>query len=239
MLWTLSPAAGFPCLKLRPWPVGQTWAARCVQHSRCCLSPPVQRPPGQACCRALACRTWVRRCQRATSCALGSPGARPMRRPARAVEYRENAALSVVAPKISGACRTMRSFWRKILKPKDRITTPSMLISRSPAPHWLALCAAHLVAQRRLHSARTGCPAGSCITRQAQRMGCCRALVTLLMSSTSSSAAPRRPTGRRSAQQAAPGSGTGQGCTQRLPGQALHNQAATEHRLHGLLQRLG
>ena len=55
-------------------------------------------------------------------------------------EYREKAALSVVAPKISGACRTMSAFWRMILKPKCRMTTPSMLISQSPAPHAPAVC---------------------------------------------------------------------------------------------------
>ena len=52
----------------------------------------------------------------------------------RAVEKMEKAAERVVAPKISGAWRTMMVFWPKIRKAKVRMTTPSMLISQFPAP---------------------------------------------------------------------------------------------------------
>ena len=62
------------------------------------------------------------------------PGARPMALAAKAVEKSENAADRVVAPKISGAWRFMRRRWPKMRNPKDRMTTPRKLMSRSPAP---------------------------------------------------------------------------------------------------------
>ena len=78
------------------------------------------------------------------------PGASPRNRARMAVEYMEPAADSVVAEKISGACRTIRSFCPKILKPKDRMTTPSMLMSQFPAPHTSGLCTQQLLVSRHL-----------------------------------------------------------------------------------------
>ena len=79
-----------------------------------------------------------------------APGASPRSRARMAVEYMEPTADKVVAEKISGACRTIRSFCPKILKPKDRMTTPSMLMSQFPAPHTSGLCIQRMKVSRYL-----------------------------------------------------------------------------------------
>ena len=85
------------------------------------------------------------------------PGLRPKRRHIRAVESREKAAEKRTEPKISGACRFISRRCPKILKPNERMTTPSRLMSQSPAPQAPAACtvpATHVRAQLNVREER-------------------------------------------------------------------------------------
>ena len=63
-----------------------------------------------------------------------TPGAKPRLLAKAAVAKREKAEQMMVLPKISGACLTMSLRCPKILKPKERMTTPRKLMRMSPPP---------------------------------------------------------------------------------------------------------
>ncbi len=76
-------------------------------------------------------------CKLAEECLLAS---RPASLQRTAVPSMDTPAETTQEPRISGACRTIRRRWSKILKAKDRMMTPRKLIRKSPAPYRPAPC---------------------------------------------------------------------------------------------------
>lgn len=88
-------------------------------------------------------RTAVAIMHREHACKLAEEGSlesRPASLQRTAVPSIETPAETTQEPRISGACRTIRRRWSKILKAKDRMMTPRKLIKKSPAPYRPAPC---------------------------------------------------------------------------------------------------
>ncbi len=82
-------------------------------------------------------RTAVPVMNREYKCKLAEEGlleSRPASLQRTAVPTMDTPAETAQEPRVSGACRTIRRRWSKILKAKDRMMTPRKLIRKSPAP---------------------------------------------------------------------------------------------------------